>query len=63
PYRYLTTRRIIEARSLLGAGVEPADVAASLRFSDQAHFGRVFKEITGVSPGSYRASCAQGAVE
>lgn len=60
PYRYLTTRRIIEARCLLAQGAEPAVVASELCFSDQAHFGRVFKEITGVSPGAYRTSCAEG---
>ena len=56
PYRYLLTLRIIEARSLLAAGAGPAEVAAKLGFADQAHFGRTFKEVTGVSPGAYRAS-------
>lgn len=58
PYRYLLTLRVIEARSLLAGGESPVEVADKLGFADQAHFGRVFKDITGVSPGAYRASYA-----
>ena len=60
PYRYLLTLRIIEARNLLAAGEGLPEVAGKLGFADQSHFGRVFKDITGISPGTYRASCASG---
>lgn len=56
PYRYMLTLRIIEARGLLASGKSPAEVAAELGFADQAHFGRVFKDVTGIAPGAYRAS-------
>ncbi|WP_139653346.1 AraC family transcriptional regulator [Raoultibacter phocaeensis] len=56
PYRYMLTLRIIEARGLLASGAGPAEVAGALGFADQAHFGRVFKDITGIAPGAYRAS-------
>ncbi len=37
-------------------GANLADLAARLGYSDQPHFSRVFKSVTGVSPGQYAAS-------
>jgi AraC-like DNA-binding protein len=53
PHAYLTNLRVQRARGLLDAGLRPADVAARLGFTDQAHLTRHFKRIVGVPPGAY----------
>lgn len=53
PHAYLTNLRVTRARILLDAGVRPAEVAARLGFTDQAHLTRHFKRIVGVPPGAY----------
>ncbi|RAG86055.1 AraC family transcriptional regulator [Streptacidiphilus pinicola] len=55
PHQYLTSRRVERARSLLLDGCAPAEAATSAGFYDQAHLGRHFKRVIGVSPG--RFSC------
>lgn len=45
--------RVIRARALLAQGLPPAAVAAATGFADQAHLTRVFRRITGVTPGRY----------
>ncbi|MEV0399124.1 AraC family transcriptional regulator [Actinoallomurus sp. NPDC050550] len=53
PHAYLTNLRVQRARSLLDAGRRPAEIAADLGFTDQAHLTRHFKRIVGVPPGAY----------
>ena len=43
-----------QARRLLDSGVRPADVAAEVGFTDQAHLNRHFKRIVGVPPAAYQ---------
>ncbi|MGW3344194.1 AraC family ligand binding domain-containing protein [Nonomuraea rubra] len=54
PHAYLTSLRVRQARSLLQAGVRPAQVAAEVGFTDQAHLNRHFKRIVGVPPAAYQ---------
>ncbi|RLV49702.1 AraC family transcriptional regulator [Nocardioides mangrovicus] len=53
PHRYLTGRRLDVARRLLLEGRAPAEVAAAVGFHDQAHLGRHFKRLLGVTPAVY----------
>jgi AraC-like DNA-binding protein len=53
PYAYLTQIRIEAAKKLLGEGTSIVDVAGDIGFTDQSHFTRHFKRITGVTPGQY----------
>jgi AraC-like DNA-binding protein len=54
PHAYLEQVRIHRARHLLRAGTSIAEVALQTGFSDQSHFTRHFKKMTGVTPGQYR---------
>ncbi|MBO3745414.1 AraC family transcriptional regulator [Streptosporangiaceae bacterium NEAU-GS5] len=56
PHAYLTTVRVRRARDLLQLGLPPAQVAAEVGFTDQAHLTRHFKRVMGVPPGAYRAA-------
>lgn len=56
PHQYLTARRVERARSLLLDGLPPSEAATAAGFYDQAHLGRHFKRVVGVSPGRFRAS-------
>ena len=53
---YLRHLRVTEAATRLAATSHSlSDVAHDAGFADQSHFGRVFKQIVGVTPGTYRA--------
>ncbi|HEY3504978.1 MAG TPA: AraC family transcriptional regulator [Actinocatenispora sp.] len=54
PHAYLTQQRVRAARTLLDAGLAPADAAGRVGFVDQAHLSRHFRRILGVPPGAYR---------
>ncbi|MEO3884889.1 AraC family transcriptional regulator [Nonomuraea sp. B5E05] len=54
PHAYLTSLRVRQARRLLLSGVRPAQVAAEVGFTDQAHLNRHFKRVVGVPPAAYQ---------
>jgi AraC-like DNA-binding protein len=53
PYRYLVARRLDRARGMMLAGYATAEVAAVCGFSDQSHFGRLFKKSYGLTPNAW----------
>ena len=56
PHRYLLTRRIERASSLLrDTELSITDVAFSTGYKSLGTFGRTFKDVTGQSPGDFRA--------
>ena len=56
PHRYLLTRRIERAKALLRDTDTPIiDIALDTGWQSLGTFGRVFKDITGESPGELRA--------
>ncbi|WP_330340416.1 AraC family transcriptional regulator [Streptomyces sp. NBC_00557] len=56
PYAWLAQYRVHRARTLLEAGLRPAEVAALVGFADQAHLTRWFRRVLGVTPAAYRTS-------
>jgi AraC family transcriptional regulator len=57
--RYVRKLRVQRAAAMLGGSTEPiAGIALSLGFSDQSHLTRVFRAVTGYTPGSYRRLCS-----
>jgi AraC family transcriptional regulator len=63
PHRYITSRRVDRAKSLLSETDLPlVDVAAEAGFQTQGHFTCVFRKLTGVTPGAYRVSCGEASV-
>lgn len=62
PHRYLLTRRIERAKALLRDTNQPIiDIALQTGWSSLGTFGRVFKDITGLSPSELRAREQTGA--
>jgi AraC-like DNA-binding protein len=59
PHRYLTGRRVDRARRLLLDGLPPAEVAAAVGFSDQAHLTRHFRRVLGTTPAAYARSAGR----
>lgn len=58
PHAYLRQCRIRRACDRLRRGASIADTAYATGFSDQAHFTKAFKLLTGTTPGRYAASLA-----
>ncbi len=58
PMRFVASYRVEQARKMMLADRDRSllDIALSCGFADQAHFSRVFKQIAGATPASYRAS-------
>jgi AraC-like DNA-binding protein len=55
PHRWLLQQRVARARDLLHTSpLSLAEVALACGFADQSHFGRVFAQLTGTSPGAWR---------
>ena len=56
PHRYLLTRRIERATALLrDTGLSITDIAFQTGWGSLGTFGRTFRDITGESPGEFRA--------
>lgn len=55
PHRYVTGRRVDDARRLLLQGRSPAHAAAAVGFHDQAHLTRHFRRVLGTTPGAFAA--------
>jgi AraC-like DNA-binding protein len=58
PHAYVIGKRIEAARHRLLAGARPADVAADLGSTDQAHLNRHFRRYTSTTTGRYARSHA-----
>ena len=58
PSRYLTFRRLEQARSLMMEGQDLAAVAFASGFADQSHFTRHFKKTYGLTPRQWARSQA-----
>lgn len=55
PHRFVIEQRLQAARQLLADSDKPIiDIALSVGFSSQSHFGAAFRAATGVSPARYR---------
>ena len=64
PHRYLLTRRIERATALLRETDQPiTDIAFQTGWSSLGTFGRIFRDITGESPGTVRARARSAAHE
>ena len=61
PHRFQQSCRIAQARRLIAAGRELAEVAAACGYADQSHLSRWFVRIQGVTPGRYRCNILQDA--
>jgi AraC-like DNA-binding protein len=59
PHRYQPILRVIEAKSRLLDGAGISEVALAAGFADQSHFGRLFKAVLGITPGTL-AKLARG---
>jgi AraC-like DNA-binding protein len=56
PYRYLQHRRVDLAKRLLRKGATLADAAHGAGFTDQSHFGRIFRKAVGLTPKAWLRS-------
>ncbi|MFI6985353.1 helix-turn-helix domain-containing protein [Embleya sp. NPDC050154] len=56
PYAWLAQHRVARAQALLAQGMTPARAALAVGFADQAHLGRWFRRVLGVTPAGYRSS-------
>jgi transcriptional regulator GlxA family with amidase domain len=64
PHRYLLTRRIERAKALLRETDLPiTDIAFQTGWKSLGTFGRIFRDITGASPGEIRAQESGAPVE
>jgi AraC-like DNA-binding protein len=59
PYRYITQRRLIAAKSLIQRGELLEDVGRKVGFVDYSTFYRAFCRYFGVSPREYRSKLAE----
>ncbi|OZI59850.1 hypothetical protein CAL28_10175 [Bordetella genomosp. 11] len=54
PHQWILRARVDLAKDMLRQDIDIASIANSCGFSDQSHFSRVFKKLTGVSPARWR---------
>ena len=59
PYTYILRRRIEKAKKLLGySNIPICEIALECGFSNQSHFAKHFRQISGTTPASYRQSAS-----
>ena len=51
--------RVARAKALLTTSMPIAEIALACGFHDQAHFTRVFRRVTGLTPGAYRSKSSK----
>lgn len=51
---YITLQKITKAQAMLREGISITEIQETLGFSGYAHFAKVFKKLTGMTPGQYR---------
>ena len=56
PHQFVTSMRILKARTLLAKKQDLASVAFACGFADQAHFSRIFRQRTGFTPAYFLKS-------
>ena len=56
PHRYILECRVKRTQELLATELSLSEIAVEVGFSDQSHLTRWFREVVGVTPGSYRWS-------
>jgi AraC-like DNA-binding protein len=56
PHRYILECRVKRTQELLATDLPLSEIAVEVGFSDQSHLTRWFRELVGVTPGSYRWS-------
>ena len=56
PHRYILECRVKRTKDLLATELPLSEIAVEVGFSDQSHLTRWFRELVGVTPGSYRWS-------
>lgn len=54
PHQYLLQQRVERAKQLLKSKLAIAEIALECGFNSQSHFGKSFRELTGITPGTYR---------
>lgn len=54
PHTYLVMLRINRAQELIARGTSLPEAASAAGFSDQAHMGRWFRRLCGITPATYR---------
>lgn len=54
PHAYIVVQRIARAKTLLADGLRAREVAEACGFRDEFYFMRVFKRVTGCTPGEWR---------
>lgn len=60
-YAWLQRMRILKARELLCANQHTlTEIALECGFTDQSHFSKVFKSLTGASPGAWQRAHGAG---
>jgi AraC family transcriptional regulator len=58
PHHYVLQERIDEAQRQLAVGrMSISELALNLGFSDQSHFSRAFRKMTGTTPKRYQSTC------
>lgn len=63
PYHWVLELRCAQAQRLMAQEMPLAEVAMLCGFSDQAHFNRVFKAVTGRTPTLWRQEAARPALD
>ncbi|MEX2376157.1 MAG: AraC family transcriptional regulator [Dehalococcoidia bacterium] len=61
PMAYQQAVRIVQVKRALRSGSSIVDAALEAGFYDQSHLNRVFKRVTGITPGQYRVAARSGA--
>jgi len=58
PHRYVSRRRLENAKKMIATGHALGEIALNSRFSSQSSFTRAFRRATGMTPAEYRINNA-----